>query len=83
MALTCGFTLTILKYKTIRLRFSIGIWTMHSYADDPEPTHKVLIPTSDIFWNYFSRLSNTFQRVLGHILLLEKFRIRHFQDLPE
>ena len=53
MALTCGFTLTILKYKTIRLRFSIGIWTMHSYADDPEPTHKVIIPTSDIFWNYF------------------------------
>ena len=59
MALTCGFTLTILKYKTIRLRFSIGIWTMHSYADDPEPTHKVIIPTSDIFWNYFSRLSNS------------------------
>lgn len=51
---------------------------MHSYADDPEPTHKVLIPTSDIFWNYFFQTIEYFPKNLWSTFTPRKITFSNF-----
>ena len=52
---------------------------MHSYADDPEPTHKVIIPTSDIFWNYFFQTIEQFLWANSNFIAIKSKFLKIFE----